>query len=129
RARSPARAGSPRRSCLPPSSSRRGPHLGDGVGEGDEPVRLLDMEIFDELAVDEEEALAGGDRLGVRGDDLARPRDVLIARREGAVGLVELLRVDERLAVESELASLPARIGEALGIVEVEMDAVEDGEA
>ena len=47
-------------------------------------------------------------------------------RHKGGVGRLDLRRVDQGLAVEAEFASLTAGSGKALGIVEVEMHAVED---
>src|SRR3546814_4093463 len=72
------------------------------------------MEVLDQLAVDHHDALAGGRRLGVGGDDLVRPRDLLGRGREDLVGLGDGLGVDQGLAVEAELLALAALRGKAL---------------
>src|SRR3546814_9362172 len=87
------------------------------------------MEVLDQLAVDHHDALAGGRRLGVGGDDLVRPRDLLGRGREDLVGLGDGLGVDQGLAVEAELLALAALRGQALGVVAVEMHAVDDSDA
>ena len=84
------------------------------------------MQILDQPAFHEHDALARGDRFAVRRDDPPRPFDLLGCRGECRVGGSDLLRVDQRLAVEAELAALPACGREALVVGEVEVDSVEN---
>ena len=67
------------------------------------------MQQFDHLAVEGDDAFALVLRQIERCDDLARPGDVGFGRRKGAVGRRDLIRVDQRLAVEAETCG-PARI-------------------
>jgi hypothetical protein len=60
------------------------------------------------LAVEHDDALAGGGRLGMGVDDSSRPFDFLAAWRKGEVGRRDLVRVDQGLAVEPQPAALPA---------------------
>ena len=52
-----------------------------------------------------------------------------LARRERLVGALDLAGVDQRLAVEAQLAALPALGEEAVGVLHVVVDAVEDRDA
>jgi len=61
-----------------------------------------------------------------RGNDLTRRFYLFRARREGRVARLDLARVNERLAVETEIARLPAFRGETLRIADVVVDAVEN---
>src|SRR6185437_17000721 len=71
----------------------------------------------------------GGLGLGVGGDDAACQGDFLSGRRKGLVRRSDGLGMDQRLAVEAQLAPLATDLGETLVVAEIEMDAVEDGEA
>ena len=64
-----------------------------------------------------------------RRDHLARLRDLVRRRRERRVAGLDLVRMDQRLAVEAEVARLRAFGREAFGIGEVVVDAVEDVDA
>src|SRR5579875_422357 len=97
----------------------------DLLGERHQAPRLLDMQPFDQPAVDERNAKTPGGRLGMRGDDLSRPRDLVPAGGEGRIGRPDLLGMDQRLAVKSELPALPARKGKTLLVAKVKMDAIE----
>ena len=83
-------------------------HLFDRLGHGDDPLCTFHMQILDQLAVDDDNALAARACRGMRFDDLARPIDIGGVRREYLVAARHLLRVDQRLAVETEFRSLPA---------------------
>ena len=63
------------------------------------------MQVLNELAVDDDDALAG--RLGrrMRLNDPPGEGELIVARREGRVGAVDRLGVDERLAVKAEGAA------------------------
>src|SRR5271169_1011065 len=83
------------------------------------------MQVFDELAVDQHHAFAGTLGLGICRDDAARPGDLLRTRREGGIGRFDLLRVDQRLAVETELTPLATGERKTLVVRQIEMDAVQ----
>src|SRR5260221_11799999 len=87
------------------------------------------MKMLDELAIHKDNASANANRRFVSRYDAARPGDVFGRRRECRIRCCDRLRVDQGLAVESEFASLPARLREAVVIGEVEMDAVKDRQA
>src|ERR1700676_1441764 len=84
------------------------------------------MQCRDEAAFDADRALAGGPGFAIGCDDAARPRRFGDGRAEGGVGRADLIGMDHALAVEPEFAPLTAGGGKALGIGEVEMNAVED---
>ena len=71
--------------------------------------------------------LASG--VGVGRDHPARPVHVTRGRGEDLVGDGHLLGVDERLAVEAEVGRLAAGRREARVVVQVEVDAVQRGDA
>ena len=107
--------------------SVNGRDLFDPLGEPQQPSCILDMKAFDQLAFDQHNTLACGRCRGVRGDDAARPLGVRRTRREGGVRRSDLRWVDHGLAIEAQLAALPADKGKAFLVGEIEMDAVEDG--
>ena len=84
------------------------------------------MQVFDQPSFHEHDALARGGRFAVRRDDPPRPLDLLGRRGECCVRGSDLLRVDQRLAVEAELAALPACGRQALIVGEVEVNAIEN---
>ena len=80
---------------------------------------MVDVQPFDELAIDHDHALALGFGLGVSLDDAPRQAELLFGGSEHLVCCVELLRVDQRLSIETELRALTAGIGEAFVVVQV----------
>src|SRR5277367_6476955 len=84
------------------------------------------MQRLDETAVDADRPLAGACRLRIGGDEVARPRDFRGRGAKGGIGRVDLGRVDQGLAVETEIPRLSAGRGKTLRIIEVEMNPVED---
>ena len=62
-------------------------------------------------------------------DDLARHLEFGGRRREDLVARLDLAGMDQRLAVEAHLQPLLADGAEALGVLDVVVDAVEDREA
>ena len=84
---------------------------------------------LDHAAVDLHHALALVLRQIERRDHLARLRDLVGARREHRVARPDLVRMDQRLAVEAHVARLRAFGLEALRIAEIVVDAVEDVDA
>src|SRR5580658_9203320 len=87
------------------------------------------MEIFHELAVDQDHALAFGLRRLEPGDEAAGLGDRRFVGGIGGIGGIDGLGMDQSLAVESELDSLAAAMGEPLVIGEVEIDSVQDRES
>ena len=88
------------------------------------------LEIDAKLSPAKKPGLVQAGLAGLGADDLGdplRPGDVFPRRREDLVRLGDLLRVDERLAVETEIGGLPARGLEAGVVVEIEMHAVQRG--
>src|SRR5690349_18534989 len=80
----------------------------DRLRQLDKPPRLGDVQVLDQLAVQHRHALAGGPGLLEGGDEAARLRHLVRRRPEGVVRRADLLRVDQGLAVEAELAALAA---------------------
>src|SRR5262245_32860954 len=64
----------------------------------------------------------------MRSDDPPRPFDLLRGWRKSRIGGAYLFRVDQGLAVEAKLASLPAGGRKAVIVRQVEVNAVEDSE-
>src|SRR5205085_4211481 len=96
---------------------------GDGVGEGEGALRLVDMQGFDQAAFETGGALAGGVCCRVGSDEPAGARDLLDGGRKDRIGRADLIRVDQGLAVKPELAALTAGGGKPLGVGEIEMNA------
>src|SRR5580698_7840514 len=92
---------------------------GDGVGESDHAASLLEMEGFDQTALEADGTFASRFRLGIRGNQAARPRHLLGARGESGVRRRDLIRMDQRLAIEAEITALPAGGGKAFRIPKV----------
>ncbi len=84
------------------------------------------MQPLDHPAVELDHALAGvfGQREGA--DDGARALDLGSARREGFIAELDLRGVDQRLAVEAEVAALLAFEPKTVEIADVIVDAVDD---
>ena len=101
------RTGEERRSRDPgfraaPVSGR--PHRRAGLGDRHDLPRHLRVQPLDHAAFDLDDPLAGIFRKVEGGDDLLRPGDLFRRRRERGVAGRDLLRVDQRLAVETEIA-------------------------
>src|SRR5215472_3025812 len=101
----------------------------DGVGDLDRAARHLGVQPLDHAALDLDDAFVAVLRQIERGDDLARRLDLLGRRRERGVAGFDLPRMDQRLAVETEIARLPAFGGETFGVAEIVVDAVQNVEA
>src|SRR5471030_1854994 len=86
------------------------------------------MQVLDHAAVDRDHALALGLRRLEGCDDLGRHLELGGRRCEDLVARLDLAGMNQRLAVEAHLQPLPADIFEALGVLDVVVDAVEDGE-
>ena len=92
-------------------------------------ARHLGVQQLHHAALDRDHALALVLRLVEGGDDLAREGDLGLGRREHLVGGRDLVGMDQRLAVEAEPAAVHALAAQAVGILEVVVDAVEHVEA
>ena len=101
----------------------------DRIGDRDRAPRHVGMQPFDHAAVDLDDAFVGVFRQIESGDDFPRPRHLVRRRRERFVAGCDLLRVDQRLAVEAEIARLPAFGGKTFRVAEIVIDAVENIEA
>jgi len=86
------------------------------------------MQPLDHAAVDLHHALVAVLRLIERRDHLAGHRDLVGGGREHRVARLDLVGVNQRLAVEAEIAALQAFALEAVEIREVVVDAVDDVE-
>ena len=84
------------------------------------------MQVLDQLAVDDDHAFARGPGRIVGLDDAARPRDFGRGRPERSVGGCDLLGMDQRPALEAEVAAWQAGLGKARFVGEIEVDAVQD---
>src|SRR5216684_6691187 len=78
----------------------------DRRGESDEATGVGDVQVLDQLAIDQHDALAFAHCRVMSGNDAARPGDILRRRRKGRIGRGDGLGMDQRLAVKAELASL-----------------------
>ena len=101
----------------------------DRLGDRHRAPGHLGVQPLDHAAVDRHHALALVLRQFKRGDHLARPRHFVRARRERGVARLDLVGMDQRLAVEAEFDALPAFRHEAVGIADVVIDAVENDDA
>ena len=93
------------------------------------PAGHLGVQQFDHPAVELDHALAGVFRQGEGVDDGAGVLDLGDGRREHLVADVDLARVDQRLAVEAHVAALLAFRPEAVEVLDVVVDAVDDVDA
>ena len=84
------------------------------------------MQALDHAAVELDRAARGVLRLLEGGYDLARLGDLSLGRREDRVAGVDVARMDQRLAVEAEIAALRAFLREAVDIADVAIRPVED---
>ena len=105
----------------------RGSRLADGLGQRQEPPRRLDVQRLHQPAFHHHHAQAPRLRLRVRRHHAARLVHLLRGGPEGGVGGGDGPRVDERLAVEAEVAPLAAGGLEARLVGEVEVHPVERG--
>ncbi len=110
----------------PRAASGPGRERFDPLRDGERPARHLRVQQLDHLAVELDRAAAGILRQREGGDDRPRRLDLGRGRREGRVADFDLVGMDQRLAVEAEVAPLLAFGLEAGGIVEIVEDAVDD---
>jgi hypothetical protein len=86
---------------------------------------VLDVEVFDKLAIDQQEALADGDGFAVCQNDAARPCDLLARRREYLVRRRDRLGMNQRLPVKPESTALSAFGDETLIVGKIEVNAID----
>ena len=98
----------------------------DGLGDGQRALCVGDMEVLDHSPVDGHDAAPIRDSLVERRDHPAGMAHLVVRGRPGLVGDVDLARMDQRLAVESELDSLRTFGLEAVAIRDVVVDPVEN---
>src|SRR5271156_925585 len=87
------------------------------------------MQKLDHPAVERDRTFALVLGLFERGDDLPCGFDLFHRWREDLIAGVDLRGMDQRLAVEPERAGLSADAVETVRVVDVVVDAVDDGEA
>lgn len=103
--------------------------FGDCVGDGDRPPRHLGVQALDHAAVDLQHPLVFVFRQIERGDDFARRFHLFRVRREGRIAGLDLARMNKGLAVETEVARLPAFRSESFRVAEVVVNAIENIES
>src|SRR5262249_43960766 len=87
------------------------------------------MQPLDHAALDHDHALllVLGVTEGI--DDLARPVDLLLRRREDLIARPDLARMNQSLAVHAEGAAALTLLAQALFVAEIVIDAVDNVEA
>ena len=110
-------------------ASGRGRSRGDGVGQGQQAFGFARVQVLDQRAVDHRHPLARGLGRAPGVEPLARAGEFRIGRGEGGVGGGDLPGVDQRLAVEALVASLASRGGQAGVVIQVQVHAVQHGQA
>ena len=105
------------------------PHRGDRIGNRDGALGHVGVQPLHHPAVELDRAARGVFRPLERGDDLARLGDFLGRRREDRVAGLDLAGMDQRLAVEAEIAALRAFLAEAVDIAEIAVGPVENFQA
>src|SRR4051812_17412159 len=101
----------------------------DGVRNRNRALCHLGVQALDHLTVETDRAARGVLRPCKRRDDLAGLRNLLRGRREDRVAGLDLARVDQRLAVEAEIATLRTFQRKAVDIAEVAVGSIENFEA
>ena len=117
----------PRRQTPDVPDYRDYPSSLDRLVEGQGALGGLDVEVLDHPAVVGDHAAAGAVLPGL--EDAAGLLDGLGGGGEGGVGALDLAGVDQGLAVEAHLPALLALGEEAVGVLHVVVDAVEDRDA
>ena len=84
------------------------PHRCDRIRNRDRALGHVGVQPFHHAAVELDRAARGVLGLLEGGDDLARFGDFLRRRREDRVAGLDMARMDQRLAVETEIAALRA---------------------
>jgi len=78
---------------------------------------MVDVEPLDELAIDQDDALALRLSLGIRVDDASGKSKLILGGCEYFVRSGELLRVNQGLSVKAKLSSLTTGIDEPVRVV------------
>src|SRR4051812_18372620 len=103
----------------PRGSRSRLCHLGDEIGQREDPLGVAYVQALDHPTIDGDDAVPGGLRLLVSRHDLAGVRDLVIRRAEHVVGRTDLRRMDQRLAVETHFPTLSSLGSEAVFVLDV----------
>ena len=101
----------------------------DPFGLRREAPRRVHVQVFDQLAVDDDDTLALRLRRRVGLDNAPRPLEVILGGRKHPVGGGQRFGVDQGFAVEAEVAALAAGGLEAGSVGEVEVNPVEHRQA
>src|SRR3984885_35291 len=101
----------------------------DRIRNRDGPFRHIGMKSLHHPAVELNSTARGIFRPLERRDDFSRLRHFLGGRRENRVAGLDLAGVNQRLAVEAEIAALRAFLRKAIDIAEIAVGTVEDFEA
>ena len=108
---------------------RRRFHLADLLGDGHGALGHDEMQPLDHAALDHDDALLLVLGMAEGVDHFPRPIDLLLRRGEDLVAGPDLARMDQSLAVHAEGATALALLAQALLVLEVVIDAVDDVEA
>src|SRR5215469_18358742 len=111
------------------ANSARGMWHANDSGQCQDAFGLGDMQPLDKVSVEYRHALALRFGIVERGDHALRMRERGFVGRKYLVGSGDRAWMNEGLAVETEHAALPARTNKAVGVGDVEMDAIEHGQA
>src|SRR3954465_1696452 len=101
-------------------------HARNRVRNRNRPSCHIRMQPLHHLAIELYSTSCGIFRPLEGGDDLSRMRAFLRRRGEDGVARLDLARMDQRLAVEAEVAALRAFLRKALGIAEIAVGTVEN---
>src|SRR4051794_32052651 len=111
------------------SAARSIRHPRDRIRNRDGPFRHVRMQSLHHPAVELNSTARGIFRPLERCDDVSRLLHFLGRRREDGVAGLDLTRMNQRLAVEAEIAALRAFLGKTIDIAEIAVGPVEDFEA
>ena len=110
----------------PPEQRRSGAYRLNGLSQLHLPFRVVDVQVFNEPSIHHDNTLAFGNGSFVGCDNLLSLGKRILVRRKGPVGGIDLLGVDERLAIKAEVTTLLAGRDIAIFIGEIEMDAIQE---
>ncbi len=109
-----------------PSCKTSVPHRSNRIRDRDRAAGHVGVQTFDHLAVEPDRAARGVFRLFEGGDDLAGLRDLFFRRREDRVAGFDLAGMDQRLAIETEIAALGAFRGKTIDVAKIAVGPIEN---